>query len=83
MRFHPFRRRRFTAYQTGDYWVTIEWLALTDEPNVRWVWAVRSIQFITGNGAIVPSREPFARGYAWTKAEARACAYHAALDHQE
>jgi hypothetical protein len=63
--------------------VTIEWLPITDDRNVRWVWAVRSIQFRTERGAIVPSREPVARGYAWTKAEARAVAYRAALTHSE
>lgn len=84
MRLHPFRHRRFSAYElAGAFWVTIEWLALTDEPNVRWLWAVRTIQFRTERGAVVPSRAPFVRGYAWTKAEARARAYHAALDHKE
>ena len=84
MRFHPFRSRRFRAYEiSGDYWVTIEWLAITDEPNVRWLWTLRTIQFRTAQGAVVPAREPVARGYAWTKSEARARAYAAALEHSD
>lgn len=76
--------RRFSAYAIGgSYWVTIERLAFSDEPNIRWVWTVRTIVFTTSSGGVVPSQTPFARGYAWTKAEARAVAYQHALNHQE
>lgn len=84
MRLHPFRCKRFTAYPLGvDYWVTIEWLPLTDDANVRWVWTVRTIVFRTANSAVVPAREPIARGYAWTKAEARGRAHAAAVAHSD
>jgi len=84
VRFHPLRRHRFSAYEiAGDWWVTIEWLPVTDDANVRWLWTLRSIQFRTDRGAVVPAREPDARGYAWTKAEARAEAYRAAIELSE
>jgi hypothetical protein len=81
VRWQPRRSRRFSAYRTGDYWVTVEWLAHTDDPLVRWVWTTRTIQFVTAGGAVVPSREPVARGYAYTKAEARGRAHTAAVIH--
>ena len=55
MRWQPRRSRRFSAYRTGDYWVTVEWLAHTDDPLVRWVWTTRTIQFVTAGGAVVLS----------------------------
>lgn len=72
--------RRFHAYElAGHYWVTIERLAVSDDPLARWVWAVRAIQFRTPNGAVVPAREPLARGYSYSLTEGRARAYRAAL----
>lgn len=78
-----FLRGRFSAYRTGDYWVTIEPLAITDEQHCRYVWSVRPIVFVTTNGTVVPASVPCARGFAGTKAQARGRAYRAALDHTE